>query len=123
MADIFETTIICDDCDKKTIKNEIYKEGFRLRLWECPNCGKRWYHPEDKQDYDDFQRIKQKQFQVKLRMVGNSYTISIPREIVDFEEEFNSEFDKLLKLTLEEPGKLSIFFDRRIRKIFNNKEH
>ncbi len=122
MPDIFETTIICDNCDRKTIKNQFYKEGFRIRIWECPNCGKRWYHPEDKQDYEDFHQLKQKQFQVKLRMVGNSYTVSIPREIIDFEEEFNREFNKLLNLTLEEPGKVSIFFNKRIRKIFNNKE-
>jgi len=118
MADIFETTIMCEDCNKKTIKNEIFKEGFRIRSWECPNCGKKWYHPTDKQEYEDFSKLKEKEFQVKLRMVGNSYTISIPREIISFEEEFNREVNKLISLSMEEPGRVSLFFHKRITKIY-----
>jgi hypothetical protein len=48
-------------------------------------------------------------------MVGNSYTISIPREIIDFEEELQ-EINKILYLSLEEPEKLSIFFRKELRK-------
>jgi transposase-like protein len=118
MADIFETTIICEDCNKRTVKNEIFKDGFRLRSWECKNCGKKWYHPADKQEYEEFLKLKEKQFQVKLRMVGNSYTISIPREIIDFEEEFNREINKLISLTMDEPGKVSLFLHKKLTRIY-----
>lgn len=121
MVDIFETTIICDNCNRKTTKHEIVKGGFRIRAWKCPSCKREWSHPTDKQAYDDFQRLKEKQFQVKLRMVGNSYAISIPHEIIEFEEEFNRELNKLISISMEEPGKISLFLHKRITKIYKNK--
>ena len=114
MTDLFNTTILCEDCDRRTNKGELFRDGFRLRYWNCENCDKKWFHPLDKQNYEDFQRLKQKEFQVKLRMVGNSYAISIPKEIIDFEEEFNREINKLINLTLEEPGKISVFLRKRV---------
>ncbi len=122
MKDIFETAILCEDCNRKTAKDQIFKEGFRIRLWQCPNCNKRWYHPLDLEDYKNFQRLKNKQFNVKLRMVGNSYTVSIPREIINFESEMRQEMNDIISMMLEEPGKLSIFFDKKIRRFINEKE-
>ena len=55
-------------------------------------------------------------------MVGNSYTISIPREIIDFENEMRQEMmdmEKIISLFLEEPEKLSIYFGRNV---YNGKE-
>jgi len=118
MTDLFNTTILCEDCNRKTSKGELLKDGFRLRYWNCENCNKKWFHPLDKQNYEDFQKLKQKEFHVKLRMVGNSYTVSIPREIIDFEEEFDREMNKLINLSLDEPGKISIFLRKRIRKVY-----
>ena len=110
MADIFETTLICDSCSKKTNKVKLIKDGFVLRAWDCRNCNKRFFHPLDKQEYEDFKRLKSKVFRVKLRLVGNSYAVSIPREIIEFEEEFNRKLEELINISLEEPGKLSLFF-------------
>src|SRR3989344_7847657 len=118
MPDLFNTTILCEDCNRKTSKNETYKDRFKLRYWECNNCNKKWFHPLDQENYENFQKLKQKEFQVKLRMVGNSYAISIPKEIIDFEEDFNRELNELINLNLEEPGKISIFLHKRIRKIY-----
>ena len=118
MTDLFNTTILCENCNQKTTKGEIFRDGFRLRYWECKDCNKKWFHPLDEEECKNFQALKQKEFQVKLRMVGNSYAVSIPREIIDFEEEFNSELNKLIHMNLEEPGKISIFFRKRIRKVY-----
>jgi|TARA_Y100000310_G_scaffold12560_1_gene12966 NMD protein affecting ribosome stability and mRNA decay len=114
MADIFNTIILCDDCNKKTKKTEIVKEGFIIRTATCPNCNKKWHHPTDIENYKKFERIKQKIFNVKLRMVGNSYTISIPREIINFNNDFEKKINKIISLSLEEPEKLSIYFSKRI---------
>ncbi|MEK6862250.1 MAG: hypothetical protein AABY07_09885 [Nanoarchaeota archaeon] len=113
MTDIFNTTIVCDACDKKTQKSVIEREGSSIRTWSCPGCNRKWYHPSDMQEYDNFKKIKNKIYQVKLRMVGNSYTISIPREIIDFESEMQREINDIIKLCLEEPRKLSIFFEKK----------
>jgi transposase-like protein len=118
MTDIFDNPILCNECNIKTRKTYVNKEGFTLRTLECPKCGKQWTHPLDLQDYENFNKIKNKQFQVKLRMVGNSYTVSIPREIIEFEEEFNREIAKIIHMSLEEPEKLTLFFSKKIRKFY-----
>ena len=116
MEDIFNNTILCNNCQEKTTDLAVFKEGFRLRAKKCPNCNKITYHPVDLAEYNNFNILKHKEFQVKLRMVGNSYTVSIPKEIIEFHEELNKEIDKLIKLSLEEPGKLSLFFNNFIRR-------
>lgn len=116
MEDIFNNTILCNQCQEKTSDITVFKEGCRLRAKKCPTCNKLIYHPVDLAEYNDFNKLKHKEFQVKLRMVGNSYIVSIPREIIDFHEELNKEIDQLIKLSLEEPGKLSLFFNNFIRR-------
>lgn len=119
MEDIFENTIVCEVCNKKTSKSISIKDGHELRYWQCPQCNKRWYHPLDMERYSSFQKIKNKNFTVKLRLVGNSYAVSIPKEIINFENEFsrlNKQMDKMISLCLEEPEKLSLFFRRKIIK-------
>jgi len=122
MADIYENTILCENCNKKTVKGFAIKNGFKIRSWKCPSCNKVWYHPSDMQEYENFQKIKNQTFQVKLRMVGNSYTISIPREIIEFEEEMHRKINEMISMTMEEPTKLSIFFSKEIRKFINEED-
>ena len=121
MADIYSTTVLCEDCNRKTTKGFAIKDGFKLRLWECMSCHKKWFHPLDLQEYNDFEKLKHKEFKVKLRFVGNSYAVSIPREIIDFQEEIAKEIDKILYISLEEPDKLSILFSKRIKKVLSTK--
>ncbi|MEW6063325.1 MAG: hypothetical protein AB1571_03075 [Nanoarchaeota archaeon] len=117
--DIFENVVLCSKCNVKTKKISIDRDGFKIRTLECPNCGKRIYHPLDLQEYENFNKLKNREFTVKLRMVGNSYAVSIPREIIDFQEEMEREIqkefekmNKIVKMCLEQPGKLSLFFKK-----------
>ena len=120
MTDIFDTTIMCDECHQETSKKTVAREGFPIRTAECPSCQKQWPHPLDLQDYENFKRLKQKQFEVKLRLVGNSYTVSIPREIIEFEEEWRKEMenmDQMIRMAMEEPHKLTLMFTRRMKRL------
>ena len=120
MEDIFNNPILCNECKLETINKTIVQDGFELRAKVCPHCKKEIYHPLDFEEFKNFNKIRNKQFQVKLRYVGNSYTVSIPKEIIDFQEEFNTlnrEMNKLIKMTLEEPEKLSLFFKKSIRRL------
>lgn len=116
MEDIFDNPILCNKCKVQTIDKTINKDGYNLRAKKCPKCNKLIFHPLDIQEYKNFNKLKNKQFQVKLRFVGNSYTVSIPREIIEFQEEFEREVDKLINMSLERPEKLSLFFTRKIRR-------
>ena len=108
--DIFDNVVLCGKCNSKTNKNQAVKDGFQLRVLECPRCSEIIYHPADLKEYDNFKRLKARDFNVKLRMVGNSFCVSIPRELVDFHREFEKEFNDLVRLSLEGPGKISMFF-------------
>lgn len=110
--DIFDHVVLCSNCNTKTTKNYAVKDGFSLRVLECSKCSNIIYHPGDLKEYEDFMRLKARDFDVKLRMVGNSFCVSIPRELVDFHKEFEGEFNDLVRLSLDGPGKISMFFVR-----------
>ena len=111
MIDIFDNTIICKNCNKKMNHGEVEKNGFVLRAQKCNSCRNIIIHPEDLKEYEEFTRLKQKEFNVKMRMVGNSYAVSIPREIVDFMQEQEKIMNNMVKLCFHEMGKISLEFD------------
>lgn len=110
MTDIFNNTILCANCNVKMNPIQIHKNGFVLRAIMCPKCNSKIIHPKDEQEYNNFVDLKKKEFSVKMRFVGNSYAVSIPREIVDFMQEQEKIMDEMVKLSLEEFGRISLSF-------------
>ena len=82
-----------------------------MRVVKCFDCNHIIVHPVDKNEYDNFIRLKEKEFNVKMRMVGNSYAVSIPREIVDFMKEQENMLNNMVKLCFEDAGSLSLRFN------------
>ena len=78
----------------------------------CPKCGYELIHPVDKQEYNKFKNLKNKEFRVKMRLVGNSYAVSIPKEIVSFMNAQKKAMDEMVKLCFEDIGRLSLNFER-----------
>jgi len=111
MTDIFSNTVLCGKCNTKMNRGQVLRNGFVLRVLECPKCKERVIHPKDEQEYDDFMNLKKKQFTVKMRYVGNSYTVSIPKEIVNFMREQEKIMDDMVKLCFEEFGRISLNFN------------
>ena len=110
MADIFDNQIICKNCGKPMGNILVNKNGFNLRAVKCGKCGIAIVHPNDKAEYEEFMRLKQKEFNVKMRMVGNSYAVSIPREIVDFMHDQENMLNNMVRMCFEEAGKISLQF-------------
>jgi hypothetical protein len=110
MTDIFENTILCKHCNKKMDPMKIGKNGFMLRVLKCTKCKNQIIHPGDQKEYEDFQNLKKKNFRVKLRYVGNSYAVSIPREIIDFMNEQEKRMNEMVNLCFEEIGRISLNF-------------
>lgn len=110
MTDIFENTILCKKCNKKMQNMQIYKNGFTLRAVQCPECGEKIIHPSDLAEYNQFTQLKNKVFKVKMRIVGNSYAVSIPKEIVNFMKEQEKIMDDFVRLAFNDAKKLSLFF-------------
>lgn len=111
MMDIFDNQILCRHCNKPMETVLVSKNGFNLRAKKCAKCGAVVVHPQDKAEYENFMRLKQKEFNVKMRMVGNSYAVSIPREIVDFMREQESMINDMVRLSFEDAGRLRLMFN------------
>ena len=123
MTDIFDTKIMCKKCDVQMKSKVLEKDGLQLRAVECSRCKDKIVHPADLNCMNRFNDIKGKTFNVKLRMVGNSHAISIPKEIVDLMNEqhklmnernsrMSRDVDEMVRLAFEDFGKLSLsFFD------------
>jgi len=110
MADIFDNTILCSRCQVKMKPVNLEKNGFILRAIECPKCSNKIIHPKDEQEYEDFMKLKNKTFRVKMRIVGNSYAVSIPREIVNFMKDQEKIMDDIVRVAFNDAKKLSLLF-------------
>ncbi len=110
MADIFDNTILCKNCKEEMQNKQIEADGFLLRVVECPNCKARIMHPHDEAEYLRFKQLRDKTFRVKMRIVGNSYAVSIPREIVNFIKEQEKIMDDMVRLCFSDSRKLSLSF-------------
>ena len=91
-------------------KAEVTKSGFVLRAVACPECSERIIHPADEHEYNKFINLKNKEFRVKMRLVGNSYAVSIPKEIVLFIREQEKIMNDMVRLCFEDFGRLSLNF-------------
>jgi len=126
-ADIFDNTILCNKCGKKMQKTKIAKNNYIFRAMVCHNCNEKIIHPVDEQEYNKFINLKNKQFSVKMRLVGNSYAVSIPKEIVLFMREQEKLMDDMVRLCFEDMGRLSLNFSElnkreKVNEDLNNKK-
>ena len=114
MTDIFDATILCKHCNIKMQPSVVSRQGFELRAVKCAKCGDTIIHPADANGMENFNNLKNKTFSVKLRMVGNSHAVSIPKEIIDFMEEqhknMRRRMDDMVSLCFEDFDKLSLRF-------------
>jgi len=110
MADVFDNIILCRKCNSEMQKAQVSKNGFVFRAVICSDCGEKIIHPLDQEKYDKFKDLKNKQFSVKMRLVGNSYAVSIPREIVNFMRQQEKIMDDMVRLCFEDLGKVSLNF-------------
>jgi uncharacterized paraquat-inducible protein A len=114
--DIFDNTILCRKCNTKMQKAQLAKNGFLFRALICPKCNEKIIHPADEAEYDKFINLKNKEFHVKMRLVGNSYAVSIPKEIVSFMREQEKIMNYMVRLCFEDMGKLSLDFNKLEKK-------
>ena len=114
MTDIFDAKITCKRCGVEMKQGIVNKSGMELRAVICPKCNDKIIHPADLNCLNQFNNIKGKTYNVKLRMVGNSHAISIPKEIVDFindpHSQIQRQMDDMVRLCFEDFGRLIVRF-------------
>ena len=82
--DFWENMGTCNKCNVRLEKTITQKANFEIRTWHCKKCGKKWLHPIDLEKYSQWEKLKDSLFEVKVREVGNSFTVSIPKDIINF---------------------------------------
>ena len=114
MTDIFDAKILCKNCNIEMKPSVIEKSGVELRAVKCKNCGDMIIHPADLNCLEQYKGLKGKTYSVKLRVVGNSHAISIPKEIINFMNDMHKtarkDMDDFVKLCFEDFDKLSVRF-------------
>lgn len=110
MTDIFDATILCRACGQEMEPTLAKKEGFEVRAVECPKCHDTIIHPADLNVSAQYNNLKDKTYHVKLRMVGNSHAISIPKEIITFFQQQERLMDDMVRLCFEDMHKLRLEF-------------
>lgn len=110
MTDIFENKILCNKCNVEMKKAQMTKNGFIFRVVVCPKCQAKIVHPLDEEKYKRYIDLRNKEFSVKMRLVGNSYAVSIPKEIVSFMNQQKRIMDEMVKLCFEDANKLTLRF-------------
>lgn len=114
MTDIFDAKILCKNCNVKMEQSFVERDGAELRAIKCNECGDVILHPADLNCLEHFKSLKGKTFNVKLRVVGNSHAISIPKEIINFMNEMHKtarrEMDDMVRLCFEDFRTLNVMF-------------
>ncbi len=114
MTDVFDEKILCRKCNVEMKQGVIEKNGLQLRAVKCHNCQRNIIHPADLNASERFNNLRGRTFNVKLRVVGNSHAVSIPKEIVDFMNEqhrqVKSNMDDMVRLCMEDFKRLSLNF-------------
>lgn len=116
MTDIFDTKILCKKDGNEMRQTIVERNGMQLRAVKCHKCGDTIVHPADLNGLENFNDLKDKKFNVKLRMVGNSHAISIPKEIIDFmsdrQRELHKQMNDIVRLSFDDFDTLKMsFFD------------
>lgn len=111
MVDVFEHKVLCKKCDSVMEHATVIRNGFKLRALVCPHGHDKIIHPADEEEYRRFKELRGKEFRVKMRIVGNSYAVSIPKEIVSFMYEQEKFMNDMVRLCFEDAGKLSLTFN------------
>jgi hypothetical protein len=122
MTDIFDNPILCKNCRKEMQKKQLEKDGFVMRFVECPQCKAKIVHPNDEAEYNKFRQLRNKTFRVKMRIVGNSYAVSIPREIVNFIKQQEKIMDDMVRMCFDDSRRLSLFFGEGFNDLEENEK-
>jgi hypothetical protein len=111
MMDLLDNIdVLCKKCKVPMERGMGIKDGFKLRAFRCPTCKDKYFHPADLEKYQQYMAIKEREFNMKLRQIGNSFCISIPREIIRYA---HVEENSFVSVSMEDSEKVRLVFHRK----------
>ncbi|RME54452.1 hypothetical protein D6777_03735 [Candidatus Woesearchaeota archaeon] len=74
-------TIKCD-CGREAISKDGLKfNGYTVKGWACPNCGIIGYDPKQTERILSLNKLKQKEFNLKLSQIRSNLILRFPKEV------------------------------------------
>lgn len=93
------------ECGGMASKGTVKYKDYEVRGWACKKCKKEYIHPEDSLKISKIEALKKSGIKVKVRTVGQSLVITLPKVIVEL---YGLERGEMVELTPENLNKIKI---------------
>ena len=77
-----DDSLKCYRCGQWARPAKLRIDGHEIRGWKC-DCGEEYLHPDDAERLLLMNKAKREKMQTKVSKIGNSYSVRIPKAIVD----------------------------------------
>lgn len=104
-VDISQWKEIPCECGNMASRSTIKYNDYEIRGWICKKCMKEYIHPEDSLKISKIEALKKSGIKVKIRTVGQSLVITLPKELA---EVYNLEKGEMVELVPESLKKIEI---------------
>ena len=64
-------------------KGAVKYQNYEVMGWLCKKCKKEYIHPEDSVKISKLEELKKNGIKVKIRTVGQSLVITLPKELAE----------------------------------------
>ena len=71
------------ECGRMASRSTVKYKEYEVRGWVCKKCKKEYIHPEDSLKISKLEALKKSGMKVKIRTVGQSLVITLPKEIAE----------------------------------------
>lgn len=71
-------------CGKSTDETHLNIDGFKIKAWKCESCGEEYLDSAEAQFLLMMKKMQKKPHTAKVGVLGDSYIIRIPKEIVEY---------------------------------------
>ena len=71
------------ECGNMASKSTVKYKDYEVRGWVCKKCKREYLHPEDSLKISKLEALKKNHIRVKIRTVGQSLVITLPKEIAE----------------------------------------
>ncbi len=71
------------ECGGKASRSTVKYKDYEVRGWVCKKCKKEYINPEDSLKISKMEALKKSGVKVKIRNVGQSLVITLPKELAE----------------------------------------
>lgn len=97
------------ECGDMASRSSVKYKDYEVRGWTCRKCRKEYIHPEDSLKISRLEALKKSNVRVKIRTVGQSLVITLPKKISEL---YGLEKGETVRLSPDGMKKIEINLDQ-----------